>query len=698
MIDKLAKLLATENIIVEHQKTSTASFDTKNRVLTLPMWKDITPAVEALLVSHEVGHALYTPADAWNSVSSKEKTICNIIEDPRIERKIKIKYPGLRRDFYDGYKELFEKDFFKIKDRNIEEMNFLDRLNIHFKLGLFQKINFSEEELTFVADIENAMTWDEVIDITHRVFEFIQTTEEENIVKKRSYIVKKRSSDDDDDDDDNKNDYDDSDDDVDDNDYGDKLISETQNAMEINISEKLIDSSSKPITYINVRDVDYKNKVYSYSKLFSIFNDEEIEYRKTNIQTKEELDEKITKSNLTRWNDFLKVNSKVVSYLVKEFEMKKAADHYVKRHEGKTGVINSNKLHAYKIIDDIFKKTIIVPESKNHGLVMFVDFSGSMSDNLKGTIEQLLCLTLFCRRINIPHRVYAFTNQLIPTKYKNIKDDSISISNGDIVISDGDALFELFTEKMRNDEFSRMGKYLLNFAEGQQRHVAVCRKTYWFHSCIRLNSTPLNFALILARKIITDFKKQTNAQIVNCVILTDGESDKSRYYCGTAIKSLDDCNSFRSRTIVRDIQTKKEIELISDLKTYRRGYSRNQHTDIFVDFLRKRCNINVICYRIEKYKRSIKQTLYNYHNNDESKMQNDYKKGLKQNYFSIKGYMKFDDYFLILDKNNMTTEESMMNENTFQTKSTLAKAFIKANEKRGTSRIPLSKFIEKIAA
>jgi len=33
----LARLLATENLVVEHRKVPTASFDVENRVLTLPM-------------------------------------------------------------------------------------------------------------------------------------------------------------------------------------------------------------------------------------------------------------------------------------------------------------------------------------------------------------------------------------------------------------------------------------------------------------------------------------------------------------------------------------------------------------------------------------------------------------------------------------------------------------------------------------
>ena len=36
---------------------------------------------------------------------------------------------------------------------------------------------------------------------------------------------------------------------------------------------------------------------------------------------------------------------------------------------------------------DLFKKSTIVPNGKSHGIVMFLDWSGSMSDNLDNTIN-----------------------------------------------------------------------------------------------------------------------------------------------------------------------------------------------------------------------------------------------------------------------------------------------------------------------
>ena len=700
MIDKLAKLLATENIIVEHRNSITASFDTKNRILTLPMWKDTTHTLETLLVGHEVGHALYTPDSGWSQMENRKKIICNVVEDARIERKMKIKYPGLRRDFYEGYKELFDKDFFKIKDKKIETMNFLDRLNLHFKIGAFQSIPFEDDEKCFVDDVENAKTWNEIIDITNRIFNFLKK-KEDDLDSPPKYVREDKSKDSDRFDQEDQEDSDEEDqEDSDEEDQEDQFSCDTQTAMNDNIAEKLIDDKSKPSFYVNIEDVEYKDKTLSYTNLLRMFRDEKNIYINNSrhyLDSREDLISKIAKQNKVSWNKFLNVNSKVVSYLVKEFEMKKAADHYIRQREAKTGVINCNKLHAYTIIDDIFKKTVILPESKNHGLVLFVDFSGSMAENMRGTIEQLLCLTLFCRRVNIPHRVYAFTDQKISEEYMP---KSSYVSNrvdrvGDIIVRDEDKLLELFTEKMRNDQFSEMGEWLLNFAEGldsfRTRNYIKHDADKWYSSCIRLNSTPLNSSLIYARKLITDFKKQTNAQIVNCVVLTDGDSNDNSYVGESGPISFG--YSFRSKLIARDIQTKQEI--VIKKSTIDSAYGQ-RNTDVFVEFLRNRCDVNVICYRIENSNSRIRKTIRDAYISEIAEI--NYKKMRKQKYFQMKDFMKFDDYFLIHGGENINTEDSLLGDEIHETKNTLMKAFMKANVRRGVSRVLLSKFIEKIAA
>ena len=115
--NQLARLMATENLVIEHQKIPTAKFDPMSRILYLPIWQNMTGFIYDLLTGHEVGHALYTPPQGWHDAvldKSKPKSykhFLNVVEDARIEKRIQRKYPGLRLSFKQAYQELFKRDF-----------------------------------------------------------------------------------------------------------------------------------------------------------------------------------------------------------------------------------------------------------------------------------------------------------------------------------------------------------------------------------------------------------------------------------------------------------------------------------------------------------------------------------------------------------------------------------------------------------
>ena len=112
----LAKLLATENLVVEHDNTAkTASFDTENRVLKLPVLNTENENVYNMFCAHEVGHALQTPQYWKNDVPDDVPfDFVNVVEDVRIEKFIQNKFPGLRVDFSKGYDFLNVSNFFDI--------------------------------------------------------------------------------------------------------------------------------------------------------------------------------------------------------------------------------------------------------------------------------------------------------------------------------------------------------------------------------------------------------------------------------------------------------------------------------------------------------------------------------------------------------------------------------------------------------
>jgi len=176
---QLAKLMATENLTVQHQKIHTAKFDPINRVLYLPIWQNMNGDLYDLLTGHEVGHALYTPADGWHSAATDKskpasyKNFLNVVEDARIEKKVKRRYPGLKSSFQKAYKELFDRDFFGLHGRSTNDMAFIDRLNIFTKSQYTADwIQFSSKEQKFVTEIESLETWDDVVRLTDSIFEY----------------------------------------------------------------------------------------------------------------------------------------------------------------------------------------------------------------------------------------------------------------------------------------------------------------------------------------------------------------------------------------------------------------------------------------------------------------------------------------------------------------------------------------------
>ena len=156
--DNLAKLI-TEDLTIIHKKIPTAYFDIKNRILACPIFKDdLSSSLYDLFMGHEVGHALHTPLEGLHSTLKENRTLkgyLNVVEDVRIERKIREKYAGLRKSFYTAYNELMEMDFFQLKGRNLQELSLIDKINLITKCGSRVNIKLTDEEQVFLDWSEN---------------------------------------------------------------------------------------------------------------------------------------------------------------------------------------------------------------------------------------------------------------------------------------------------------------------------------------------------------------------------------------------------------------------------------------------------------------------------------------------------------------------------------------------------------------
>ena len=129
---QLAKLIATENITIQHNQVKTASFDTVNRILTLPIFKVQSGDVYDMLIAHECSHALHTPTEGWKKISDDDslRQYVNVLEDCRIDLLIQKKYPGVVRNYLNGFDILEKQNFFGLNGRNINTDLMLSLIHI----------------------------------------------------------------------------------------------------------------------------------------------------------------------------------------------------------------------------------------------------------------------------------------------------------------------------------------------------------------------------------------------------------------------------------------------------------------------------------------------------------------------------------------------------------------------------------------
>ena len=595
--DITTKLLANEDITIIRANSSTASFDVKSRVLTLPQWTNMSVELEDMLKAHEVGHALFTVGDEWLAACEKQPTLkgyINVVEDARVEKLMKRRYPGIRKTFFVGYQELLEKDFFKIQSKDVNEMLLIDRINLYFKTGLSTGVKFSEKEQEFVERIDTVETLSDVVTLAKELLEF--TKEElENERKEQLQVQSEQQSDNAEiESDESSNSIE-----LDDQELNEEQEQELSGEFESDpISDEELESETdRALNSMLNNMADTKNEYRTYEFETSLGNDPIVSYKTIIGETKSaEFNPVLFSADVvayqkTQYNNFMKDSERIVSYLVKEFEMRKSASAYKRAQVSKSGSLDCNKLYAYTMVDDIFKKITVLPNGKNHGMVFLLDWSGSMTSVIDSTIKQLINLVMFCRRINIPFEVFAFSSEYIrqhKEQYLNAKalaDNLHQTTNRNIIFSDGMfSLLNFFSSKMTNSEFNTMARRLLN---GRMQYV----KGY------HLSATPLNDALLHMLDFIPKFKKANNIEKLTLITLTDGEGadlKAVKYLTGSAFVP----GSY-SRIAVTNTVNDPKTHRSYKLDNYNKNFSCNT-TKTLLEMLKHRYDINTIGFYICK--------------------------------------------------------------------------------------------------
>jgi len=725
----LAKLLAEEDIFVVHKKMDTAYFNPKSRELGLPIWKDeeMTKDIYDLMVCHEIAHALWTPLDMLETAAVRKinHSFVNIVEDARIERMVQDRYPGSVAVFNRGYRDLTAKDFFGIADKDVSELNLIDRINLFFKK---QKVEFTAEEKVWVKRVAETKTPEDVLNLSEELYAWMAENapeEEESDDEKTMSDPNGESgegdgetgegdapADDKGDEDGNDVPTGDAGDDGDDDAAGD-AETETGETTEVggvettgrggppkvetdtdanNAGEMLVDENAIARTYGRI-PVIKNDLIMPFSEIV-----ERATAHYNDCEVTDWVDDK--KAEVASIKDESK---KTVGYMVKEFEMKKAADQYARASVSKTGSLDMGRLHTYKYNEDIFKKVTTLPGATNHGMVMVVDWSGSMYENLKGTLSQLYNLIWFCRRTQIPFEVFAFSDcrELFidpvtrewPNRYEMKMDD---FKAGDLALRSF-KLLEFFSSKMSAKEEIEMMEILWMVASyyGFEADREIAFNKVGFPGFLNLGGTPLNDAIIAMMEIVPKFKRDTGVQKVNTIFLTDGASN-----------NLDGVYDYRLDTGTGDhtqvIDRIRGTMTISDPKTLKNyevaGYDM---TDGLLRILKDRVDgMNLIGFFVAGSGRSgrvDKRALYSLQSNLSMDAIMEQVKFLNKNKYLVIDSKGYDEMYVLPAKGMEVSNEGLSDDLVGASKAKLKSAFGKSMKGKVESRQLLNKFVKLVA-
>lgn len=732
-IDTLARLMATEDISVVHDaNASTASFSMDSRTLTLPVWESMSDSLYDMLVGHEVAHALWTPFENRKQFMSDieyvgsnfdvAKDFINIVEDARIERNIKAKYPGLKRDFVAGYGEMIERDLFGLDGRKANDLDFIDRLNIHFKCGALAGVEFSAEEMAFVDAVAKCNTWQEVLDVAKSLYDYMTPKAKKQEDGEGEDVASNQDMDDMEDADgegmdteagDDQSDEDsngesnsgdtDGDEDGEENDaegtsgqgddegddaggHGTQAGSgndtttgpaapETQRAMDKNL-EEMVDGNAPAWHYGQIPSFNIENGMRTVAQLKEMY--EEVLNSKESqgyLPTPVELD-----AMRGDFESFRRESGKMVGQMAQWFEMKKRADEDRNTMTSLTGEIDLERLVDYKFNDDIFLRNETTPEGQNHGIVITLDWSGSMSGMMEETCKQALQLIWFCERVNIPCELYAFTSVIFETgeawgrawEEKSIEvKDRWNLNENTLEPDDHLTMLQWYDSSIKGkDRLEQLVRlfHICRWCDGNIR--------FGYNRTLGLGGTPLTESMMAMDTMIPDFRRRTGAQIVNLCVLSDGEGSPG------CMNKVGTQRSWDDNVVIEDPVSRRRVQY--------HGRKDGDGASTIAEMLKIRHDVNCIGFYIAGGK-ATRVPYFRNLNQWDDKIVQEWKKN-KCVFFPHGG---FDEYFIIKSQQVETDALDGLDEDASFTK--IKNSFVKGAKSLKTSRMVLGRVIDLVA-
>tara|TARA_B100001250_G_scaffold264206_1_gene227765 strand:+ start:3 stop:2417 length:2415 start_codon:yes stop_codon:yes gene_type:complete len=497
--------------------------------------------------------------------------------------------------------------------------------------------------------------------------------------------------------------------------------------------EDLNDDTGRDYFYLNIPESNLDTSIINYKRCMETLKDwyyvsgmvhgshyrndleaAKVQYEKAWMESAYQYATKIEKDSM-----------KTVNYLVKEFEMKKSADSYQRASVAKTGVLDMLKMHSYKYNEDVFKRITVEPDGKNHGLVMFLDWSASMAHQIHDCYKQLLQIVWFCKRVGIKFEVYAFSDSAWEG-FKEIEKNASgqyadsptwNYKHGDLHLGNH-LLLNIFSSRMSKMELKTMVHYLtmvtysityqyahhwnMDFNNSEilkniptefndfKKYNGVLSIPYGWN----LGGTPLNGAIVNAMNFIPKYREKNGIQNLNIVFITDGASNDN----SNCRMNFSDDTKYDQTEYCRDGK-KVYYDPITKKQYLRNQYGRNNQvtTTVMLNMLKDRTKCNVVGFFLAQSsgngRVSNRDIQYMFPNQDI----NGLRKILRKDKVLTCESMGYDEYYLVAGGKSLAIDDGELAVNSEMTRGKMAKGFANYMKGKLVNRVLLNKFVDQIA-
>ena len=495
----------------------------------------------------------------------------NVVEDVRIDRLIQRRYPGLRRDYAVGYPEMREMNLFEVsEDENLDERSFLDRLNLHAK-AYNGEVSFSEEEQILVDRAENTETYEEVLQLTADVLVLVkeqhdqeqngnveggeEVGEGDNENASGSMPAPMMGEDGDESPESGSGSGGESGDETSDEESGDEGGESAGESVGDGSMESASDAEDDGTNAEGEENIgshenngdagtgevgeqDHTQELSdgwanqaadslsaTEKNLENMAAKDDHERRHTCVMAPTTLGSEALRSitevrkifasqtlhapYVAQAEERMSGVRPTVNMMAMAFERKQAAAIDQRSQIAKSGDLDLDQLHNYKLTDDLFLRNEIQANGKNHAMTIVIDWSGSMRGKCESTMTQAVTFAMFCQKLNIPCEVFVFQSGVQDT----FDDGEFNQGAVNSQIIDTTARKTVFMNDCKNA--------LVLGISHDARYNAV--------DGFGMGSTPLGPSLAISKFTHNDLMKRTGAEIGTIIFLTDGDGD-----CGLA--------------------------------------------------------------------------------------------------------------------------------------------------------------------